>query len=368
LASLRPRSGPTTSPLESLKWGGRVVSKSSGRTRSGSMSTSSLRGGPVTVIDMPVKRSYAKRAKIAFFVAAGVVGTLAGTVIARHLDPVVGLLAGLLIGAVVGVVVYLVVVAWPVLRVFWHWLPEILAAVGLLILWTLVMESTALTAVFLAVIAVVGLSIGLAPLLIRRRWSARPGWRWLVCIERTAVVLATVGRYVMSTMWCLIVRHRLRVCFAAFIHVPGTLAVINKPLILWARPTPAGERVWVWLRPGLALSDLEGRTDQLAVACWANTVRVIRATSPYAALIRVDITRRDPLRAKVASPLVRMVPADDEEESTSPGMPPVLDLDLGDITDLTNREPKSKHGREPRAPKPVEPANPAAVDEYDAFI
>jgi len=349
-------------------WGGRVVSKSSGRTRAGSMSTSSLRGGPVTVIDMQVKRSYAKRAKVAFFVTTGVVGLLAGTVIARHLDPVVGLLAGVLIGAVVGVVVYLVVVAWPVLRVFWHWLPEILGAVGLLFVWTLVMESTALTVAFLALVALIGLSTGLAPLLVRRHWLARPGWRWLVCIERTAVVLATVGRYVVSTMWCLIVRHRLRVCFAAFIHVPGTLAVINKPLILWARPTPAGERVWVWLRPGLALSDLEGRTDQLAVACWANTVRVIRATSPYAALIRVDITRRDPLRAKVASPLVRMVPADDEEESTSPGMPPVLDLDLGDITDLTNREPKSKHGREPRAPKPVEPANPAAVDEYDAFI
>ena len=345
------------------------MSKSSGRTRAGSMSTSSLRGGPVTVIDMQVKRSYAKRAKVAFFVTTGVVGLLAGTVIARHLDPVVGLLAGVLIGAVVGVVVYLVVVAWPVLRVFWHWLPEILGAVGLLFVWTLVMESTALTVAFLALVALIGLSTGLAPLLVRRHWLARPGWRWLVCIERTAVVLATVGRYVVSTMWCLIVRHRLRVCFAAFIHAPGTLAVINKPLILWARPTPAGERVWVWLRPGLALSDLEGRTDQLAVACWANTVRVIRATSPYAALIRVDITRRDPLRATVASPLVRMVPADDlDEASTSPGMPPVLDLDLGDITDLTNREPKSKHGREPRAPKPVESASPAPVDEYDAFI
>ena len=346
------------------------MSKSNGRTGSGSASASMWRGGHVTVIDMPVKRSYAKRAKVSFFVTAGVVWILAGTVISRHLDPVVGLFLGALLGAMVGALVYLLVVAWPVLRVFWHWLPEIVVALALVNVWTLVMGSTVLTVAFLTLLAAVGLATGGAPLLVRhrRRWSDRRGWRWLAVIERAAVVLATLGRYVMSTLWCVIVRHRLRVCFTAFIHVPGAMALINHPLILWARPTPAGERVWVWLRPGLALSDLDGRTDQLAVACWATTVRVIRANSPYAALIRVDITRRDPLRATVRSPLVGMVPADDDEASTSPGAPPVLDLDLGDITELTNRAPKSKHGREPRLSKPVEPVSPAPVDEYDAFI
>ncbi len=82
---------------------------------------------------------------------------------------------------------------------------------------------------------------------------------------------------------------------------PGCL-----PLILVARPTPAGERVWVWLRPGLDLSDLDGKTGKLAVACWAGEVRVVRASARYAALIRVDITRRDPLTGLVRSPLARL--------------------------------------------------------------
>ena len=65
--------------------------------------------------------------------------------------------------------------------------------------------------------------------------------------------------------------------------------------MLWARPTPAGERVWLWLRPGLDLTDLDGKTGKVAVACWAGEVRVVRASARFAALVRVDMTRRDPL-------------------------------------------------------------------------
>ena len=77
---------------------------------------------------------------------------------------------------------------------------------------------------------------------------------------------------------------------------------------------------------GLALSDLEGRTDKLAVACWANEVRVVRASSTYAALIRVDVTRRNALAAPVAPVLPGLVPDDLDAATvapTSPGMPPV---------------------------------------------
>ena len=56
-------------------------------------------------------------------------------------------------------------------------------------------------------------------------------------------------RHIIAVAWCLIVRHRIRTCFAQFIisNQSGSL-----PLILWARPTPVGERVWVWLRTGLS--------------------------------------------------------------------------------------------------------------------
>lgn len=106
---------------------------------------------------------------------------------------------------------------------------------------------------------------------------------------------------------CVVVRHRLRLCFAQFVRAVSRTRSGSLPLILWARPTPAGERVWVWvwLRPGLDLTDLEGKTSKFAVACWAGEVRVVRASERYAALLRVDIARRDPPTAEVLSPLAR---------------------------------------------------------------
>jgi hypothetical protein len=80
-------------------------------------------------------------------------------------------------------------------------------------------------------------------------------------------------------------------------------------LILLARPTPAGERVWVWLRPGLDLDELENNTGKLAVACWASSVRVACTSPHHAALVRIDVTRRDPLTNLVDSPLVGLVPS-----------------------------------------------------------
>ena len=65
-----------------------------------------------------------------------------------------------------------------------------------------------------------------------------------------------------------------------FIRAANRTAPGRLPLILVARPTPAGERVWLWLRPGLDLADLDGRTDKLAVACWAGQARVPRRPNP----------------------------------------------------------------------------------------
>src|SRR5205814_10654635 len=111
------------------------------------------------------------------------------------------------------------------------------------------------------------------------------------------------------------------------------------PLILWAKPTPAGQRVWLWLRSGLDLTDLEGKTGKLAVTCWAGEVRVVRASTRYAALLRVDIARRDPLAGKVASPLAKLILLRRKEtEDSTAGEPvvvglPAVGLDLADVAE-----------------------------------
>jgi hypothetical protein len=145
-------------------------------------------------------------------------------------------------------------------------------------------------------------------------------------------------------VWCAVVRHRLRLSFSAFlrsrnrIHVRGA-----QPLILLARPTPAGERVWVWLRPGLDLDELETNTAKLAVACWASSVRVACASPHHAALVRIDVTRRDPLTNLVDSPLVGLMPAAPAWLEPAEGSGPTGGLDLDEV--LEPAAPVSVHRR-----------------------
>jgi hypothetical protein len=143
------------------------------------------------------------------------------------------------------------------------------------------------------------------------------------------------------------------------------------PLILHARPTPAGERVWIWLRPGLSLADLEGRIDKLAVACWASEVRVARASRSRAAAIRVDITRRNPLAEDVDSPLPVLVPDGilPADAPVSPGMPPV-GINLADIPDeppAATKPADTKRKQRPGAESGTAPAGPPG-DDLDAYI
>jgi hypothetical protein len=300
-----------------------LKSSSNGRSRF----ATSNRHGTVTVIEAPVARSYRRRAIIAFYVVGSVVALLSATVASHYLHPIVGAIVGMLLGAAFGVLVGAFIVIWPVVRVLWHWLPEIVTAGTAVYGWTWLMSTTSLPVSLLVVAVVVGVPAAVGPVRCR----------------------------IVATAWCVIVRHRLRLCFAAFIATnrQGTL-----PLILAARPTPAGERVWVWLRPGLALTDLEaeGQTQKLAVACWANEVRVTREGRRFAALIRIDITRREPLTRRVNSPLPGMVPDHVPSAApTSPGMPPVA-LDLPDVPEPATTPPTVREARrKPRNPHPVTP-------------
>jgi hypothetical protein len=254
-------------------------------------------------------------------------------------------------GALLGAVVFALIVAWPVLRIIWHWLPEIVVALGVVYGWTWLMQATPLWLALVLVIVGVGVPAAFGPV---RHWVLAPAW-------------------------CLIVRHRLRVCFAAFIATnrTGTL-----PLILHARPTPAGERVWIWLRPGLSIKDLEqdGQVQKLAVACWANEVRVTRASRKRAALIRVDVARRNPLENKIKSNLPDYVPDNMTDDMTatapiSPAVPPV-GVNLADVphphaaraTTTNSVAPGESRPRRPRNPPPAAPPpdeEPSGFDPRD---
>lgn len=269
--------------------------------------------GAVTLVETPVSRSFARKARLAFITVSLAVWTVAATLLSLRMPIAVAILLGLVAGVGCGFVVAIVVRIWPVLRALWHWSVEMCLAVAVLAL-------TRFLAGHLP-----------APVAV------------LVLLLPPAVVFTIPWshRRVMAVVWCAVVRHRLRMCFAEFVRTANRIHPATAPLILVARPTPAGERVWIWLRPGLDLTDLDGKTSKLAVACWANEVRVVRAASRFAALVRLDVTRRDPLTATVSSPL-----ADFDFNPATPARPRTApqDLDLKDIPepDLAPRQRRTR--------------------------
>lgn len=256
----------------------------------------------IALVDAPVTQSYVRKARVAFYVVGVCVAVVSSVICSHYWHPILGALAGALIGAAAGLMVGSVVLVWPVLRAIWHWSGEAAAALVMLYGWTALMQATNWVVSLLVTIIVVVVPLAVRP--ARRRIAA--------------------------LVWCQIWRHRLRLAFAQIIRSGNRNKPGQVPFILLARPTPAGGRVWVWLRPGLSLEDLEGKTSTLAVACWAAEARVVRASSRYAALMRVDFVRRDPLSGVVASPLPGLIPdgAWDTPAPVSPGVPSLgLNLD-----------------------------------------
>jgi hypothetical protein len=276
--------------------------------------------GTITVIEEPVLRSYRRKAKIVFHVTWVIVAVLVATVAASKWHPILALLAGLAAGLITGAVAGAIVAAWPVIRALWWWAPETAIIGGLIFGWVELAEHTTLLYRLASVVVIVGIPAAIKP--VRTRINA--------------------------LTWCLVTRHRIRTCFSEFIITNRTGSL---PLILWARPTPAGERVWIWLRPGLALDDLLDRLDKIAVACWA-TAAVAEAASPgNAALVRVDIKRRDVLTRTVTNPLLDMIkagtPAPRPEEIT---IPAALDLPQVPASDVIPIKPTPLKRPDPKMP------------------
>ena len=165
-----------------------------------------------------------------------------------------------------------------------------------------------------------------------------------------------VRRLVVALAWCLVVRHRIRTCFAEFIVYNRTGSL---PLILWCVPTPVGERLWLHLRPGLTLDAIQTRADQIAVACWADSAVATAASDVNSAFIRIDIKRRDALTGTVSSPLLgRIIPGAPAKDRDTTGVPTALDL-----PDVTPADvlPGGKPAR--RSPKNAPFAVPAPAPE-----
>jgi hypothetical protein len=286
------------------------MAKSKGRSsfgRGSSGRSSFGRRGTVTVIEDHVSRSYARSAKIAFWVISVVVGLLAATVASSYMHPILALLAGAVIGVAVALPIAAVIAVWPVLRVLWWWTPEISLAAGVVFGFILLAQHT--------------------PLWVRIT---------VVMLLAAPAAFPLVRTNVMKVAYCFISRHRIRTCFAEFIIGNNKASL---PFILWARITPVGESVWIWLRPGLALEDLNSRLDQIAVACWASLVTVERASASNAAYVRINIKRRDALTGTVVSNLM-----DEIDTGTLPptNLAPIGDgsgLDIFDVTEASVTDP-----------------------------
>lgn len=260
----------------------------------------------ISVVEPSVSRWYAQRARLVFYVVSIVAGAASTGLLSVTRPVAAAVFVGALIGLAVGFTAAVLVRVWPVLRVLWWWALEI-ALAGLLggaVLWLSSVLSLLWAVILLAVLVV------------------------SLCLVRP------VRRGAVAWTWCAIVRHRLRHCFAGFLKVQKGSGPTVLPLILFARPTPAGERVWIWLRPGMDLAALDGKTGAMAVVCWSSEVRVIRASESFAALIRVDVTRREALRDLVISPLLERFGLSGKLPiPVSPGVPP-MGLDLDEVPEV----------------------------------
>jgi hypothetical protein len=244
------------------------------------------------------------------------------------MHPILAALLAEPIAFVAGLFVWTLVRIWPVLRLLWWWTPEISAGMALVYGWIALANATPA----LVTLAVMAPLVGIPA--------------FVPAIRRRLTALA----------WCFIVRHRLRVCFSQFIiaNKSGSL-----PLILWARPTPVGERVWVYLRPGLSLSRLQGRLDEIAVTCHASSVLVeLASESKKAAYLRFDIKRREVLTAKVSSPLPGVIDTENMPFAyTAPtDVPTALDLpDVPAESPLATaaKSAASSNGKKPGKAAPV---------------
>jgi len=136
------------------------------------------------------------------------------------------------------------------------------------------------------------------PTWLAEHWTVVVAGVVFVVLAAVLTVIPHTRRYLSRRAVAVLTRHRLR---AVFIERRVMNWSGNLPGLLWSRPTPVGERVWVLLRAGINGGDIERNLDHVASGCLARDARISVARS-MTALVRVDVVRRDPLTAPVPAP------------------------------------------------------------------
>ncbi|MGW0230902.1 hypothetical protein ACWDWO_21545 [Actinopolymorpha singaporensis] len=153
------------------------------------------------------------------------------------------------------------------LLAFWRWLPELALAGG-----------TATVFVYL----------------VRMDLPAWAAGSVIVAPVAVALVVPYSGRVLVAVFWVDVTRHRLRTFMAenGLRNRSGRL-----PWLLFIYPTRVGERAWMVLVGGICVEDVEERIRSLGSTCYARSGQV-QVHRRWTHLIRIDITRRDPLDSK----------------------------------------------------------------------
>jgi len=146
-------------------------------------------------------------------------------------------------------------------------------------------------------------------------WSARsigPAWTAVVAVGLVSAVVAwpRSRRWLLAMAGCWVTRHRLH---TAMVEVRLSTRAGRLPLFLAVVPTPVGERAWLWCRAGISAEDMTDEIDRIRAALAARDVRISRDPR-WAALVAVDVIRRDPLAAStIRSPLADLLDREGDE-------------------------------------------------------
>ncbi len=210
----------------------------------------------------------------------------------------------------------------------WAYAVVVTAAVLLLLSFKLLWELTGLFIRSRAELTV--LSLGISTDALLHAWAGAMGTFGLLALLGALLAIPATRRYLVARLWCVIDRHRLRLCLRQTkirtMNMDGSL-----PLLLWARPTNVGERVWVWTRAGASGDDIESAVSYLASACYARDARV-DTNRRLTTLVTIDIIRRDPLsRADIKSMLAKFLPRLGSDITTE-GTDPLAAISITDIT------------------------------------
>jgi len=136
----------------------------------------------------------------------------------------------------------------------------------------------------IAVVAAVTASLTVAIISI----GVWPALGVVTVVTVTVLCWPPARQWVVNRAWCVITAHRVRVgCVEAMIYSSrGKI-----PVILWTAHRPFGERVLLWCRAGISVSDFRPNRVILTSACWAQDVAVL-PDQRHPHLVTLDVIRR----------------------------------------------------------------------------